>query len=443
MRTVVERARELVAPSAESRAKRWRLAGMILERVKERCSGIPEIREVVLGGSLPKDTWLPDMADIDILVKFERETTRERFVELARSVGFGALEDWGPYVRYSEHPFVEATVDGTRINVVPCFMVEAGRWQSSADRTPHHTEFMMKSLSAAMREDVRLLKRFLKSNALYGAEIAKQGFSGYVTEVLVWNLKSFEGVVRWFAGVGRGQTIGKVGRDFDTPVIIADPVDPLRNLAAAISEENIGRFVLLCRAFLERPEISFFGDGRPGRNTGFPDDCITVRFRYGDRSPDMIWGQLKSAASAAAQQLEQGGFRVVRSGALTDENGLGVLFFLLESDLIPEFRVRDGPDFFSGEDARMFISRNRNRSRMLWVSGGRIRSLERRPERDAGRFLRRLLTERLEISGVPDGIKPDIRGGFRVSRGGTGLPSAIRERLGESLSTDGAILYSD
>jgi len=42
-----------------------------------------------------------------------------------------------------------------------------------------------------MKDDVRLLKQFLQSNSVYGAEIAKQGFSGYVAEVLVWNPHKF------------------------------------------------------------------------------------------------------------------------------------------------------------------------------------------------------------------------------------------------------------
>ena len=40
---------------------------------------------------------------------------------------------------------------------------------------------MKKSLTQKMKNEVRILKTFLKSNGIYGAEIAKQGFSGYIS----------------------------------------------------------------------------------------------------------------------------------------------------------------------------------------------------------------------------------------------------------------------
>ena len=262
------------------------------------------------------------MADVDILVKFDRSTPRDRFTDAAHDVGFAALDEFGPYVRYSEHPFVEAVIRGTKINVVPCFDVQEGQWQSAADRTPFHTRFMQDRLSEPMRCEIRLLKQFLRCNGLYGSEISKQGFSGYVTEVLVLHFGSFEGVVRGFAGACPGWTVGKTPKKFDTPVVIIDPVDPQRNLAAAISNGNMGRFVLLCRAFLRGPSASFFEATKRRTDVEILKNCITIRFRYRARSPDMIWGQIKRASNAVAVQLDQGGFNVIRGGALTDEQGL-------------------------------------------------------------------------------------------------------------------------
>ena len=42
--------------------------------------------------------------------------------------------------------------------------VKIGEWKSSADRSPFHTKFMKKSLTPKMRNEVRILKTFLKSN---------------------------------------------------------------------------------------------------------------------------------------------------------------------------------------------------------------------------------------------------------------------------------------
>ena len=40
--------------------------------------------------------------------------------------------------------------------------------------------------------------------------------------------------------------------------MIIDPIDNNRNLAAAISDENIGKFILVSRAFKEKPTLEFF-----------------------------------------------------------------------------------------------------------------------------------------------------------------------------------------
>ena len=55
----------------------------------------------------------------------------------------------------------------------------------AADKSPFHTEYVTNKLDEEKRDQVRLLKKFLKSLGIYGAEIAKNGFSGYVTEVLI------------------------------------------------------------------------------------------------------------------------------------------------------------------------------------------------------------------------------------------------------------------
>ncbi len=441
--SVIARARRIVEPSAASQDEKEKIAGLALDLINRETKRYPEIQEVALGGSLSKGTWLSEMADVDILVKFDRSTPRDRFTDAAHDVGFAALDEFGPYVRYSEHPFVEAVIRGTKINVVPCFDVQKGQWQSAADRTPFHTRFMQDRLSEPMRCEIRLLKQFLRCNGLYGSEISKQGFSGYVTEVLVLHFGSFEGVVRGFAGACPGWTVGKTPKKFDTPVVIIDPVDPQRNLAAAISNGNMGRFVLLCRAFLRGPSASFFEATKRRTDVEILKNCITIRFRYRARSPDMIWGQIKRASNAVAVQLDQGGFNVIRGGALTDEQGLGVLFFLLESLQLPGYRVREGPEFFCDSDVGRFVSKNAARSKLMWLAENRrVCSLERRTGGNAKNFLRRLLTGGLGKSGVPEGLQRDVADGFEISVGGIRLPKPIKASLLESLSTDAAIFCS-
>ena len=196
MKTILKQAEKLVIPTRKVEQEKTKIARLAFELVDKEISKYSQIKEIEFGGSYPKGTWLPEKADIDIFIKFDKKTSEAKFSEISKKVGFAALKKFDPYVRFSEHPYVEAKIKGTKVNVVPCYIIEKGKWKSSADRTQFHTKFMLENLSGSMKNNVRLLKQFLKNNGIYGAEISQQGFSGYVSEVLVWNHGSFEGVIK-------------------------------------------------------------------------------------------------------------------------------------------------------------------------------------------------------------------------------------------------------
>ena len=444
MKTILNQAQSLVIPSRKIEQEKTKIARLAFELVDKEISKYSQIKEIEFGGSYPKGTWLPGKADVDIFIKFDKSTSEKKFSDIAKKVGFAALKKYKPYVRFSEHPYVEAKVKGTKVNVVPCYLVPKGKWKSAADRTQFHTEFMLENLSGPMKNNVRLLKQFLKNNGLYGAEISKQGFSGYVAEVLIWNFGSFEDVVRSIAKVKSEQVIGKATKKFDTPISIMDPIDSQRNLAAAISNENIGKFVLLCRRFLRKPSVSYFKDKKRKSSTVLLKNCIIVSFNYKPRSPDIIWGQIKRATSTVGTQLELGGFKVIKSRAYTDEKKQANLCFLLESLIISKYNVKEGPEFFNDYDSSQFIAKNEKKSLSVWINKDKkILSLEKRSESDAKRFLNHLLKKELDKSGIPKGIKSDVKKGFKISLGDSISSKSIKGQLLELISTDAAIFSSN
>ena len=57
-------------------------------------------------------------------------------------------------------------------------------------------KFMSQKLSDSLKGEVRILKKFFLHIGVYGAEIAKEGFSGYVSEVLISYFGSFEKTIK-------------------------------------------------------------------------------------------------------------------------------------------------------------------------------------------------------------------------------------------------------
>ena len=441
MNKILEQAKSFSIPSKKLENEKTKVAKLAFNLVRKQVVKHSEITGVEFGGSYVKGTWLPNKADIDIFIKFRKSTPDKKFIEISKIIGFESLKKYKPYVRYSEHPYVEAEIMGTKVNVVPCYDVKKGQWQSAADRSPFHTKFMLESLTGVMKNEVRLLKNFLSSNKIYGSEIAKQGISGYVTEVLILHYGSFQNVINSIAKLEKNYIIGKPTKKFDTSLIIIDPIDSNRNLGAAISNENLGRFILASRAFIKKPSLSFFKLKQTKKifkkNL---ENTIFIKFNYKHRSPDIIWGQVKRAVNSLAVQLEIEGFKVIRSIGITDEKGEACLVFLMKSLIIEDNFLRDGPDYFFERESETFVLKNAKNS-MMWIGSNRkILSLQKRKHVDVQLFLRDLLKNHLNKSGIPKGLKADIKKGFKVFPARKATGKSIKEAITEILSTDATIL---
>ena len=421
-------------PSSVEAKKLKSVAEQTLRLVKSYNS--PKIVEIVFGGSFAKGTWLKCDADIDIFVKISASTSLEEFEELGKRIGLKSLTQYRPHIRYSSHPYVEAYVRGVRVNVVPCYDVEKGRWKSAADRSPFHTQHIIDNLDQEKKDQVRLLKKFLKRSGVYGAEIATSGFSGYVTEVLILKFGSFRAVLEEISnmkaqlGPEKKQVISveKVDEDiiktFDSRLIIIDPVDPKRNLGAAISAESIGRFVLAARTFLARPSIDYFMESKRTSKYAHRFDnhlyhnLLVMEFNHSMRSPDVIWGQLKKSLRALSKQLEIADFKVIRSTCTTDEKKRAVFVFLLESCKLWPYRDRIGPEILMKNATDNFILKNQNNSILMWIDDEmRIRNLVKRKEVCAKHYLSLLLKERIKTSGITSGLIGDVAQSFQIYTG--------------------------
>src|SRR5437867_5080918 len=296
------------------------------------------ILKVIVGGSFAKGTWLEIDTDIDFFVMIEPTVERNEFEELGKSVGFHALKKYSPYLRYSEHPYVEGKVDGIRINIVPCYKVQLSKWKSAADRSPFHTIFMETKLNEFLKSEVKVLKKFLKSIGIYGSQISVSGFSGYVTEVLILKYGSFRNVLQTFAELTPNYIVSLESPDqsaiekFRSPIIIIDPIDSNRNLGSAISAECLAKFVLASRLFLKAPSTKFFMKSSRSNIKIISDiksNLLIIDFKIRIRSPDILWGQLKKKLTSISKQLANAGFEIIKKFCFTDEQEHAAFIFMI------------------------------------------------------------------------------------------------------------------
>ena len=396
---VVGRAKELVTPSPAEERKIGLLAKSLLAKTAKAAGRFPEARGVLIGGSFAKGTWLPGHVDLDIFVKIDPSISDEAFEGIGLEVGRTATLGYPAGKKYAQHPYTEAMVEGVRVNIVPCFAVAAGEWKSAADRSPFHVKLIEK-LPPEQKTQVRLLKLFMNGIGVYGAEIQRQGFSGYVAEVLVTRHGSLLGTLDWFASRSAG------GTRFTLP----DPVDESRDLGIAVSGESLGRMVLASREFLRRPGLAFFrrmsGQARPGLR----EEVYAVLFSHQKISEDTLWGELRKTTRHIVRHLETQGFKVARSMAASDNLAKSAILLIPEFTELPAMEQRVGPTVDRRKDVGAFITANSKVSRLVWVDEeARVRLLRPRKHRSLDDFLKRVVTGKEG----PIGVSRELEAGMK------------------------------
>lgn len=338
--------------------------------------------QAVLVGSVAKGTWLSGKADIDIFIKFPLDTTLEYLKEKGLFLGeecIKVMKGEREY-RYASHPYITGLIDGLEIDFVPCYDIkESKKIKSAVDRTIPHTEYVKKHLTSAEAHEVLLLKCFMKTIDTYGSEFKVGGFAGYLCELLILHYKTFLNVLenassKWkpcyhIDLAGHGTT-----HLFSEPLVVVDPVDHNRNVAAALSLQKMSEFVAASRNFLENPSTSNFK----------PDDIpidlnsakekfqtretktLILNFKAPEIPADALYPQIKKTANSLVRLIERNDFRVFGSGFWTDEKKIIIVLVELETWKLPHIKKHYGPPVWSNAHAEKFLEKYHGKT---WLEG--------------------------------------------------------------------------
>ncbi|AAL64839.1 tRNA nucleotidyltransferase [Pyrobaculum aerophilum str. IM2] len=344
---VLSEAYKLVIPSEEEEKrirevtqKVKRLVSQIIEE-----GGIDALVDVY--GSGARGTWLPGQRDIDIFVVLnDRRIKPEDVVKILTSRFTTLGLNWA--LRYAQHPYVSLQVDDYEVDIVPCYKIQPGeRPITAADRSPLHHKFLSERLKKDQILDVRLLKLFLKTIGVYGAEIKTEGFSGYLTELLVVYYGSFIEVLR---AASRWRpyktyiTFVETSAKFKSPLVVVDPVDPNRNAAAAVSLTSMSTLILAARRFLKKPSLSYF---QPSRGYAIRQvETVEVVYPYPGEPPDIVWGKYKRIGRNLFKWLRECGFKVFRWGVESDEKTYVKLVYVVEQTKLAPYTLHKGPPVY-------------------------------------------------------------------------------------------------
>jgi len=328
--SVLSRVRDRAVPNDTERARLRSVAAELTASAQSAIADVPVDADVVQVGSTARGTWVSGDRDIDLFVRFPADLDREALEEYGLAVGHAVLPSG--HEEYAEHPYVKGVYDGFDVDLVPCHDVErASDLVSAVDRTPFHDAYLSARLDDDLAADVVLAKAFLKGIGAYGSDLRTEGFSGYLTELLVAELGGFVPLVEsarsWHPPV-EFDPEAHAAQTFDDPLVVVDPTDPTRNVAAVLSAANLARFQHYARDLLETPRIELFEPETPA-----PLDAAEVRDHLARRETtpvavvfpapnivdDQLWPQLRRSLDGIVRGLADRGFDVLRARAMVED----------------------------------------------------------------------------------------------------------------------------
>jgi len=354
---VVARVRERVTPDDEEHDRLDSAVATLRERTEAAVADLPVGAadvEVVLVGSTARDTWLAGERDVDLFVRFPTDLSREELEEFGLHVGHAVVPDG--HEEYAEHPYVKGTVQGFDVDLVPCFAVpDATAIRSAVDRTPFHTEYLADRIDSGLADEVRVCKQFLSGIGVYGSDLRTRGFSGYLTELLVVEYGGFrefvEAAADWHPPVEIDPEDHGTAT-FEDPLVVIDPTDPERNVAAVCSDASVARLQHYARELLADPREALFDATAREPGPLDPDEVrerfaarattpVALRFDAPDVVDDQLYPQLERSREGLTSELDRRGFDVLRSAAFADESA--VLLVELSVAERPAVERHEGP----------------------------------------------------------------------------------------------------
>ncbi len=399
MEPVEARVLKRILPTDDEEARLREVVHELKERLSERIAARGLDAKPILVGSVAKGVHLHE-PEIDMFVAFPPDLPREKLE--TEGIALGDILD-RPVRMYAEHPYTRGWYKGFEVEVVPCYgITDATQRLSAVDRTPLHVDYVLGHLREDQATEVRLLKAWAVGIGVYGAEAKIRGFSGYLCELLVLKHGSFRGVLdaaRSWRPRTKIEFETPAARPFTEPLVVVDPVDGNRNVASAVSAEQLATFVHAAREFLAKPSERFFFP-RPLKPLPLARLNATLR-RRGTHiavisipapkiTEDVSYPQVRKAHKGILDLLHRNGFTAVNSWSGIE--GPEVLVILeFEVFRLPRVEVHDGPPVWV-KNAEDFLRKWRKSKRR--VAGPYIRG-ERwvveiwREGVDAGARLRR------------------------------------------------------
>jgi len=204
----------------------------------------------------------------------------------------------------------------------------------------------------------------------YGSEFKVGGFAGYLCELLIIKYGNFENTlkaaIKWKYGHVIDLKNYNTSKNFKDPLIVIDPTDKNRNVAAALRLDKLAEFIQSARNYLfsNNKKDYFYPIKRDLTKDNvlnkFKDrnsDFIAVRFDIPDIPLDTLHPQLRKTCQAIERKLNNEEFNVFKADYWSDEVNNCVILLEMASSTLNDVKVNKGPKIFINKACENFAKK--------------------------------------------------------------------------------------
>jgi len=353
--------------------------------------------EPFLGGSFAKDTWIKNDFDVDTFLLFKDDKNISNTVENVLK------KENLDYIRIrGSRDYFRVIYKGLTFELVPILKInDIKEAKNTTDLSPFHVKYVISKLNKKMRDEVRLLKLFTKNINVYGAESYVKGFSGYAIELILINYGSFENTIKNVSSWKPKIIIDleKYYKNYDeikknlskdkikSPIIIIDPTDKYRNVAASVSLQKFSEFIYYSRLFLLSEDKEKFFFNKIYRNYDeikrlaekYSVNMIYLKIEGDSNNKDIKNSKALSLFNNIKKWINNIGFRIFNYYYFFDENYL-YGYILYYPDKLPEYEIKEGPLLWEEKDYNRFYEKHKNEE--LIIRNGKIYTITKRKVND-------------------------------------------------------------
>lgn len=373
-----------------------------------------------LVGSMAKKTSLVNKADIDMFITFDLEYSENELKKYGLEFGRYCIDTFdGDFeIRYASHPYITGFINGFEIDFVPCYSIkDASELKSAVDRTILHTDYIQAHLTDAQADEVLLLKKFMSCIGTYGANYKISGFSGYLCELLILEYQTFENTLKTAANNWHKEfkiDLEDYGTcdNFHDPLIVIDPVDKNRNVAAALRMQKFSEFIIAARNFMNNPTLNYFEkrsittteDNILNKFNMRGSKCYILKVNIPDLPDDVIYPQVNKTMNSIYKVSNMYDFEILGCGYYIDDS---IAYIILEyiNDETSSVKVHIGPRVEDIENCGNF----ENKYPDAYVNGSKLVAISQRKYKTVEDMIKNILKkENISILKIGKNIKEEL-----------------------------------